>query len=200
VFERYDEPARRSLFFARFAASQRGSVRIETEDLLLGLMRQESPAVLAMLSGVPLLALREELETGEPRAPISTHVEIPFSPAAKRVLHAAADEADGLRHTTIRCEHLLLGVLRESESVAAAALARHGVRLEGARERIASLPAAPPLLDVGDHTKALVLQLLDLTNRLAASVRHDNELQLAVMLIQLDVERLKARLDAANES
>jgi ATP-dependent Clp protease ATP-binding subunit ClpC len=143
VFERYDEPARRSLFFARYAASQLGSVSIETEHLLLGLMRQASPAVLAVLSGVPLLALREELELGEPRDQIPTHVEIPFSPAAKRALHAAAEEADALRHTAIRCEHLLLGVLREPESAVAAALARHGVGLEEARGRIASKPNCP---------------------------------------------------------
>src|SRR4029453_14460782 len=119
---RYTESARRSLFFARYEASQLGAFSIETEHLLLGLVRDGS--VLPLLTQIPLERLREDLESHR-RSPERTPkpVEIPFAPSAKRSLQFAAEEADRLRHNYIGTEHLLLGLLREEQSVAASALA-----------------------------------------------------------------------------
>jgi ATP-dependent Clp protease ATP-binding subunit ClpC len=139
MFERYTESARRSLFFARYEASQLGSISIEPEHLLLGLLR-DSRAMSALML-VSLGGLRHEIEKGVVfTAKISTSVEMPFSAATKRVLELAAEEANALRHAHIGTEHLLLGLLREPHSPAAAALSTRGVRLGDVRHRVEILP------------------------------------------------------------
>jgi hypothetical protein len=143
MFERYTERARRVLFFARYEASQLGSVTIETEHLLAGLMR-EGKGLCARIfarAHLPLADMRLEIESrsafrGEK---VSTSVEIPFSAETKRVLGFAAEEADRLLHDYIGTEHLLLGLLREERSVAASILMDKGMRLHTVREDIVQL-------------------------------------------------------------
>jgi ATP-dependent Clp protease ATP-binding subunit ClpC len=139
MFERYTDAARRSLFFARYEASQLGAVSIATEHMLLGLVRESS--VLPLLTAVPLERLRAELESHRlSREKTPTSVEMPFDAATKRSLQFAAEEADRLLHTHIGTEHLLLGLLRQEHCVAASALAAHGVRLSDVRRKVAELP------------------------------------------------------------
>jgi ATP-dependent Clp protease ATP-binding subunit ClpC len=145
MFERYTEEARRALFFARFEASQRGSRSIESETLLLGLIRESRGpvnAILAHFQITPLTLLRE-IDARVPAAneSIPTSVEIPFSQEVKRALNHAAEEADRLRHKHIGPEHLLLALLHEDESLAASVLSQQGVTLAAAREHVATLPA-----------------------------------------------------------
>src|SRR5687768_12960578 len=122
MFERFSEQARRALFFARYEASELGSTNLDTEHLLLGLIR-ESKGLTARLvadAGMSLDDIRDEVRRRVPAQPtIPTSVEIPFSAAAKHVLQHAAREADRLSHEHIGTEHLLLGLLRERGSVAA---------------------------------------------------------------------------------
>lgn len=140
MFERYTESARRALFFARYESSQLGSLSIETEHMLLGLVR-EGAAVSALLP-VPLDRLRRELEGRTVfKEKLSTSVEIPFGAGTKRALQFAAEEANALRHAHIGSEHLLLGLLREESSVAASTLASLGVRLSDVRAAVEKLPA-----------------------------------------------------------
>jgi ATP-dependent Clp protease ATP-binding subunit ClpC len=139
MFDRYTESARRSLFFARYEASRLGSVSIDPEHLLLGLLRDSR--ALSTLTAVSPEGLRQEIEKAVVfKEKLSTSVEIPFTEASKRVLQFAADEADALRHTYIGTEHLLLGLLGEEHSAAAAALAAHGVRLSDVRQAVEKLP------------------------------------------------------------
>jgi ATP-dependent Clp protease ATP-binding subunit ClpC len=142
MFERYTERARRVLFFARYEASQLGSVSIETEHLLLGLIREGKGLTSRLFarSRLSLEGLRQDIEgrVGS-REKTSTSVEIPFSAETKRVLDCAAEEADQLRHNYIGTEHLLLGILREERSVAASILIERGMRLATVREDVASL-------------------------------------------------------------
>jgi ATP-dependent Clp protease ATP-binding subunit ClpC len=139
MFERYTESARRSLFFARYEASQLGSIAIEPEHLLLGLIRDRA-AVRAILN-VDLDRLRARVVGQLPRKEkISTSVEIPFVAETRRVLQYAAEEAEALRHPHIGSEHLLLGLLREERSAVAAPLADQGVRLGDLRQTVARLP------------------------------------------------------------
>jgi hypothetical protein len=136
MFERYTERARRVLFFARYEASQLGSVSIETEHLLLGLLREGKGLTSRLFAGahLSLADLRQEIESRTvARAKISTSVEIPFSAETKRVLELAADEADRLLHNYIGTEHLLLGLFREERSLAASILTGRGMRLESVR-------------------------------------------------------------------
>ena len=112
MFERYTERARRVLFFARYEASQLGSVSIETEHLLLGLIREGKGLTSRIFarSHLSLENIRKEIEGRTVfREKVSTSVEIPFSVETKRVLEFAAEEADRLLHNYIGTEHLLLG-------------------------------------------------------------------------------------------
>src|SRR6187401_2848431 len=137
MFERYTERARRVLFFARYEASQLGSISIETEHLLLGLIREGKGLTSRIFarSHLSLENIRKEIEGRTVfREKVSTSVEIPFSAETKRVLQFAADEADRLLHNYIGTEHLLLGILREERSVAASILTEKGMRLNTVRD------------------------------------------------------------------
>ena len=142
MFERYTERARRVLFFARYEASQLGSISIETEHLLLGLIREGKGLTSRIFarSHLSLESIRKEIEGRTVfREKVSTSVEIPFSTETKRVLQHAAEEADRLLHNYIGTEHLLLGILREERSVASSILSEKGMRLTGVREDIVQL-------------------------------------------------------------
>ncbi|MBL8136066.1 MAG: ATP-dependent Clp protease ATP-binding subunit [Acidobacteria bacterium] len=142
MFERYTERARRVLFFARYEASQLGSVSIETEHLLLGLIREGKGLTSRIFqrSHLSLDSIRKDIEGRTVlREKVSTSVEIPFSGETKRVLQYAAEEADRLLHNYIGTEHLLLGLLREERSVAASILMEKGMRLHAVREDIVQL-------------------------------------------------------------
>ena len=142
MFERYTERARRVLFFARYEASQLGSISIETEHLLLGLIREGKGLTSRVFarSHFSLESIRKEIE-GQTvfLEKVSTSVEIPFSTETKRVLQHAAEEANRLLHDYIGTEHLLLGILREERSVAATILSEKGMRLSTVREDIVQL-------------------------------------------------------------
>jgi len=142
MFERYTERARRVLFFARYEASQLGSVSIETEHLLLGLIREGKGLTSRIFarSHLSLENIRKEIEDRTVlREKVSTSVEIPFSAETKHVLQFAAEEADRLLHNYIGTEHLLLGLLREEQAVAASILVEKGMRLHAVREDIVQL-------------------------------------------------------------
>ena len=142
MFERYTEPARRVLFFARYEASQLGSLTIETEHLLLGLMREGKglAARIFARAKVPFEKVRREIEGRSAfREKVSTSVEIPFSAEVKRALGYAAEESERLLHHHIGTEHLLLGLLREERSVAATILVERGLRLDTVRDDIVQL-------------------------------------------------------------
>jgi len=142
MFERYTERARRVLFFARYEASQLGSLSIETEHLLLGLIREGKGLTSRIFarSHLSLEAIRRETEGRTVfREKVSVSVEIPFSAEAKRALGFAAEEADRLLHNYIGTEHLLLGILREERSVAASILMEKGMRLHTVRDDVVQL-------------------------------------------------------------
>ena len=141
MFERYTEPARRVLFFARYEASQFGTPAIAPEHLLLGLVRDGKglSGKLLALSDLKLASLRDEIQArltvGDP---LATSHEIPFGAPAKRVMQYAAEEADALLHNYIGTEHLLLGILREETSAAAQVLGGRGLTITTVRHEAAN--------------------------------------------------------------
>jgi uncharacterized protein (TIGR02246 family) len=145
MFERYTEKARRVIFFARYEASQYGSMTIETVHLLLGLLREDHALTRRFLDekgGVQFL--REEIEAHITRGErISTSVEVPLSLECKHILNLAAEEAEHLGNKHVATEHLLLGILREKDSWAARLLRDRGLTLEGLRELISHRAAEP---------------------------------------------------------
>jgi len=136
VFERYTEPARRALFFARYEVTQFGGLAIEPEHLLLGVARGGGAAPHALTQvGLSFDTLHADLnDVGDAtRERIATSVEIPFSAETHRVLHRAAAEADSRCDRHIGPEHLLLGVLTHPGPVVSAILAKHNVSSEQVR-------------------------------------------------------------------
>jgi hypothetical protein len=119
MFERYTEKARRVIFFARYEASQWGSRYIESEHLLLGILREDKQ--LAKRLGLPDSAsARELMERDLTHAPVTaTSVDLPLSHECKRILAFGAEAANRLGHSYIGTGHLLLGVLKAEKSYAA---------------------------------------------------------------------------------
>jgi ATP-dependent Clp protease ATP-binding subunit ClpA len=140
MFERYTEKARRIIFFARYEASQFGSPYIETEHLLLGLLREDKALTNRFLrSHASVESIRKQIEGHTTiREKVSTSVDLPLSNECKRVLAYAAEEAERLSHKHIGTEHLLWLCTTICKSV-------HSTRLSGKR-RIRSwwLPSAAP--------------------------------------------------------
>jgi ATP-dependent Clp protease ATP-binding subunit ClpC len=139
MFERYTEKARRVIFFARYEASQFGSPCIETEHLLLGLLREDKALANRFLRSSALVeSIRKQIEAHTTmREKVSTSVDLPLSHECKRVLAYGAEEAERLNHKHIGTEHLLLGLLREEKCFAADILHERGLRLSQVREEIA---------------------------------------------------------------
>jgi len=138
MFERYTEKARRVIFFARYEASQFGSPYIETEHLLLGLLREDKALTNRFLrSHASIESIRKQVEGRTTiREKVSTSVDLPLSQECKRVLAYAAEEAERLSHKHIGTEHLLLGLLREDKCFAAEILHDRGLRLSTIREEL----------------------------------------------------------------
>ena len=148
MFERYTEKARRVIFFARYEASQLGGSEIDTEHLLLGLLR-ESRLMVRELTGVDTDRLRDAIERDNEernrgREKVSTSVDMPLANDAKQTLGYAAEEADVLGHRHIGTEHLLLALLRQPDSTAARILTEHNVDTAKVRERLAKGGPRPP--------------------------------------------------------
>jgi|SRR5580704_14940117 len=142
MFERFTEKARRVIFFARYEASQYGSPYIETEHLLLGLLREDR----ALAKWFPRESnvepeIRTEIE-GQitQRERISTSVEVPLTEECKTALHLAAEESERLAQLYIGTQHLLLGMLRVEGSLAAKLLGKRGLKPEAIREQLAKAP------------------------------------------------------------
>lgn len=137
VFERFTEKARRVIFFARYEASQYGSSVIDSEHLLLGLIRENSDLIWRFL---PFVAadIRTEVDKLAPRRDrVSASVEMPLTPYAMKILNCAFDEAERLGHRQIGTEHLLVGMLMVDDSAAARILTARGVQLRAIREELA---------------------------------------------------------------
>jgi hypothetical protein len=146
MFERYTEKARRVIFFARYEASEFGAPYIETEHMLLGLMR-ENPVLLQLMPDLQPESVRKEIVARSPlREKTRTSVDLPLSNECKRVLAYAAEEAELLASQTIGPGHMLLGLMREEGSFAAKILRDAGTDLSQLRHAVASLPETKPVI------------------------------------------------------
>jgi ATP-dependent Clp protease ATP-binding subunit ClpC len=162
MFERFTEKARRVIFFGRYEASQFGSPYIETEHLLLGLLREDTALARRFLRAGALDSIRKQIEANtEVREKSATSADLPLSSEGKRVLAYSAKEAERLSHKHIGTEHLLLGLLREERCFAAKLLKERGVGLEEVRSDLALNPHEAPFRDpvrVGSSSSRGVVQ------------------------------------------
>ena len=163
MFERYTEKTRRVIFFARYEASQYGSPFIDTEHILLGLLREDIALMHRYAGPVHSSAeVRSEIERFIKRgAPISTSVEVPLSADSKKILKFAIEEADRLAHRHIGTEHILLGIFRLPDSLAAKVLLGRAAKPNAIREQLAkgltpTLVSARPAITILDSFLGLL--------------------------------------------
>ena len=138
MFERFTEKAIKVIMLAQEEARRLGHNFVGTEQVLLGLIGEGTGVAAKTLKsmGVNLKDARTEVEKIIGRGSGFVAVEIPFTPRAKRVLELSWDEARQLGHNYIGTEHLLLGLIREGEGVAARVLENLGVDLNKVRTNV----------------------------------------------------------------
>ena len=138
MFERFTEKAIKVIMLAQEEARRLGHNFVGTEQVLLGLIGEGTGIAAKTLKsmGITLKDARVEVEKIIGRGSGFVAVEIPFTPRAKRVLELSWDEARQLGHNYIGTEHLLLGLIREGEGVAARVLENLGVDLNKVRSNV----------------------------------------------------------------
>lgn len=138
MFERFTEKAIKVIMLAQEEARRLGHNFVGTEQILLGLIGEGTGIAAKVLKsmGVNLKDARIEVEKIIGRGSGFVAVEIPFTPRAKRVLELSLEEARQLGHNYIGTEHLLLGLIREGEGVAARVLENLGVDLAKVRTQV----------------------------------------------------------------
>ncbi len=141
MFERFTEKAIRVIMLAQEEARRLGHNFVGTEQVLLGLIGEGSGVAAKTLKsmGVNIKDARAQVEKIIGRGSGFVAVEIPFTPRAKKVLELSWDEARQLGHNYIGTEHLLLGLIREGEGVAAKVLENLGVDLNKCRSNVIKL-------------------------------------------------------------
>src|ERR1044071_3472693 len=182
---RFTERAQRVILIAQEEANRLHHDYVGTEHLLLGLIALGEGVAAQVLAnlGVDLRRVRSEIEkivgTGDN---VMLLGEIPFTPRAKKVLEYAVEEAQHMGHSYVGTEHLLLGLIREEEGVAARVLENIGLRLDVVREEVISLlgegqpgpaPAAPARSSGGTKSKT---PTLDEFGRDLTQMAKDNKL------------------------
>jgi len=142
VFEKFNEKARRALFFARYEASKLGSRVIESEHVLLGILREgeETVAELFRRFHVKPEEVRREIEGERVFVErISSTAELPLSEEAKKILAYAAHEAESMLHPAVGSEHLLVGILRVEGCLAMRVLTQQGFDVYTLREEVLAI-------------------------------------------------------------
>ena len=192
MFERFTDRARRVVVLAQDEARRLNHDYIGTEHILLGLVQEgEGVAAQALEAlGIGLDAVRHQVEEIVGRGKDTPGGHIPFTPRAKKVLELSLREALQLGHDYIGTEHILLGLIREGEGVAAQVLANlgadlplvrqqviqllHSHQMEGQERSSARLVGLSPRLEliVNRQTEAIINRLDAIGARLAAIERH----------------------------
>src|SRR5579872_4453685 len=141
MFERFTDRARRVVVLAQEEARLLNHNYIGTEHILLGLISEgEGVAAKALESlGISLEAVRQQVEEIIGTGSSSPQGHIPFTPRAKKVLELSLREALQLGHNYIGTEHILLGLIREGEGVAAQVLVKLGADLSRVRQQVIQL-------------------------------------------------------------
>jgi ATP-dependent Clp protease ATP-binding subunit ClpA len=147
VFERFTERARQGVVLAQDEARRLGHGHIGTEHILLGLLREEEGIAARVLEAmdVTLDDVRDEVLRVVPRGEAATTDQIPFTPRGKKTLELALREAVAMGHDHIGTEHVLLGLARVDDGLAAQILRERDVEPERLRtEVVRCLSGAPP--------------------------------------------------------
>ncbi|MSR46771.1 MAG: ATP-dependent Clp protease ATP-binding subunit [Planctomycetes bacterium] len=147
MFDRFTDRARKVMGLAKAEAQRLNHEYIGTEHILLGLVQEGSGVAANVLKNmnIDLKRIRAEIEKIVKGSPtLVTQGNLPFTPRAKKVLELAVEEASNLGHNYIGTEHLLLGLIKENEGIAARVLLNLGVKLEEVRDEILEFLGADP--------------------------------------------------------
>lgn len=141
MFGRFTERAQQVLVLAQEEAKRLNHNFIGTEHLLLGLVREGSGIAARALQGmnIDLSAVRQEVERITPKGEKVIQQGISYTPRAKRVVELAIEESQNLGHNYVGTEHLMLGLVREGEGIAAQVLSNMGIDLKRARKEVIQL-------------------------------------------------------------
>jgi ATP-dependent Clp protease ATP-binding subunit ClpA len=201
MFERFTDRARRVIVLAQEEARLLNHDYIGTEHLLLGLAHEgQGVAAKALeLLGIRLAALRSQVEEVIGRGQRAPSGHIPFTPRAKKVLELSLRESQQLGHNYIGTEHVLLGLVREGEGVAAQVLVKLGADLPRVRQQVLQLlsgSAGGPEAAAGMRPVAMTVpeELREAGEQLA-EVRRQKEAAIAAQ----DFDRAAALRDAEEE-
>jgi ATP-dependent Clp protease ATP-binding subunit ClpC len=146
MFDRFTERARKVMGLARQEAQRFGHDYIGTEHVLLGLVQEGNGVAAQVLKNldVEMKKIRIEVEKLVKNGTNTVSMgQLPFTPRAKKVLELALEEAQSLGHNYIGTEHLLLGLIKENEGIAAQVLMNLEVKLEEVREEVLELLGSP---------------------------------------------------------
>ena len=142
MYERFTDRARKVMQLANQEARRLNQEYIDTEHILLGLIKEGSGVAANVLKNldIDLHTIRLEVEKIVPPGQgIVTKAKLPHKPQAKKVIEYSIEESRKLKHNYVGTEHLLLGLLREQEGVAAQILMNLGLKLEDVREEVLKL-------------------------------------------------------------
>src|SRR5207253_2316462 len=142
MYERFTDRARKVMQLANQEAQRLNHEYIGTEHILLGLVKEGSGVAANVLKNldIDLRKIRLEIEKIVQSGPdMVTMGKLPQTPRAKKVIEYSIEEARNLNHNYVGTEHLLLGLLREQEGVAAQVLMNLGLKLEDVREEVLNL-------------------------------------------------------------
>jgi ATP-dependent Clp protease ATP-binding subunit ClpC len=159
MFDRFTDRARKVMGLARQEAQRFNHDYIGTEHVLLGLVQEGSGVAASVLKNldIDLRKIRAEVEKLVSNGTTMVSMgQLPFTPRAKKVLELSLEEASNLGHTYIGTEHLLLGLIRENEGIAAQVLRNLKVKLEDVRDEVLELLGADPSdPDTGDESSEI---------------------------------------------
>jgi len=182
MFERFTDRARKAMALANQEAQRFNHKYIGTEHILLGLAKEGTGLAAMVLKGfdVDLRKVRLEIEklvrSGPDMVPMG---KLPVTPEAKQVVDFAIEEADKLKDSSVDTEHVLLGLIRQNESVAVQALANLGLQADEVRRQVLAIvndaPVAPPFLysEPWDRFTDHFRRVMSLANQEAKRLNHE---------------------------
>ena len=147
MHDKFTDRVRRVMFLAREEAARLHHDYIGTEHLLLGIVREGEGLAATIITnlGIDLDVVRRTIESMVPSSSGSVTIgEIPFTPRAKRVLELSVEEAKNLTHNYVGTEHLLLGLIREGEGIAARVLLEFGADFKRVKDEVVRLIGGSP--------------------------------------------------------
>jgi ATP-dependent Clp protease ATP-binding subunit ClpC len=157
MFDRFTDRAKKVMNLARQEAQRFNHEYLGTEHILLGLVQEGSGVAANVLRqmNIDLTKIRSEVEKLVKTGPsMVTMGQLPFTPRAKKVLELSMEEASNLGHNYIGTEHLLLGLIKENEGIAAKVLTNLNVKLEDVREEVLEFLGADSSEEEEEETPA----------------------------------------------